>query len=235
MEHHSYRSPLHESALILEPDVKSVWGNVLPICEIPVHVDSYWRAMANVMVNVTMPLVYCCIKCSLVRGWERSLHALLQFFFSQTKAIIHHVNALVWLILMIQFRLDNVTVAQLYPACIHIHLIAIGFAIMYLLWKTEMSCNTHLIFESQSLAREMTIITANVNIYIYAFSRRFYPKRLTVHSGKTFFCQYVCSLGYRCYRLNIRNYWPSDSHFLLFLIIHLRKIQPAKRSTVHCQ
>ncbi len=28
--------------------------------------------------------------------------------------------------------------------------------------------------------------------YIYAFSRRFYPKRLTVHS---FFYQYVCSLG----------------------------------------
>ncbi len=28
-------------------------------------------------------------------------------------------------------------------------------------------------------------------IYIYAFSRRFYPKRLTVHSGYNFFCQYV--------------------------------------------
>ncbi len=31
-------------------------------------------------------------------------------------------------------------------------------------------------------------------IYIYAFSRHFYPKWLTVHSGYTFF-QYVCSLG----------------------------------------
>ncbi len=31
--------------------------------------------------------------------------------------------------------------------------------------------------------------------YIYAFSRRFYPKRLTVHSGYTLFCQYACSLG----------------------------------------
>ncbi len=32
--------------------------------------------------------------------------------------------------------------------------------------------------------------------YIYAFSRRFYPKRLAVHSGYTFFFyQYVCSLG----------------------------------------
>ncbi len=28
-------------------------------------------------------------------------------------------------------------------------------------------------------------------IYIYAFSRRFYPKRLTVHSGYTFFVS-VC-------------------------------------------
>ncbi len=36
----------------------------------------------------------------------------------------------------------------------------------------------------------------NYDIYIYAFSRRFYPKRLTVHSGYTFFFyQYVCSLG----------------------------------------
>ncbi len=32
-------------------------------------------------------------------------------------------------------------------------------------------------------------------IYIYAFSRRFYPKQRTVHSGYTFFYQYVCSLG----------------------------------------
>ncbi len=33
------------------------------------------------------------------------------------------------------------------------------------------------------------------SISIYAFSRRFYPKWLTVHSGYTFFFQYVCSLG----------------------------------------
>ncbi len=38
-------------------------------------------------------------------------------------------------------------------------------------------------------------------IYIYAFSRHFYPKRLTMYSrciaysGYTFFCQYMCSLG----------------------------------------
>ncbi len=32
-------------------------------------------------------------------------------------------------------------------------------------------------------------------IYIYAFSRCFYPKRLTVHSRYTLYCQYVCSLG----------------------------------------
>ncbi len=29
----------------------------------------------------------------------------------------------------------------------------------------------------------------------FTFIRRFYPKRLTVHSGYTFFCQYMCSLG----------------------------------------
>ncbi len=32
-------------------------------------------------------------------------------------------------------------------------------------------------------------------IYIYPFSRRFYPKRLTVHSCYTYFCQYMCFLG----------------------------------------
>ncbi len=32
-------------------------------------------------------------------------------------------------------------------------------------------------------------------VNIYAFSRRFYPKRLTVHSGYTYFYQYVYSLG----------------------------------------
>ncbi len=29
-------------------------------------------------------------------------------------------------------------------------------------------------------------LCAYIYIYIYAFSRRFYPKRLTVHSGYTF-------------------------------------------------
>ncbi len=33
-----------------------------------------------------------------------------------------------------------------------------------------------------------------VIIYIYVFSRHFYPKRLTVHSGYNYF-QYMCSLG----------------------------------------
>ncbi len=40
--------------------------------------------------------------------------------------------------------------------------------------------------------------TARIYIYIYPFSRHFYPNRLTVHSGYTLFCffnQYVCSLG----------------------------------------
>ncbi len=35
-----------------------------------------------------------------------------------------------------------------------------------------------------------------IYICIYVFSRHFYPKRLTVHSGYTFSCQYLCSLGF---------------------------------------
>ncbi len=34
--------------------------------------------------------------------------------------------------------------------------------------------------------------TEAIYIYIYAFSRRFYPKRLTVHSGYTFFFDCMC-------------------------------------------
>ncbi len=34
-----------------------------------------------------------------------------------------------------------------------------------------------------------------IYIYIYAFSRRFYPKRLTIAFRLYIFCQYMCSLG----------------------------------------
>ncbi len=33
---------------------------------------------------------------------------------------------------------------------------------------------------------EPVVALVNIYIYIYAFSRHFYPKRLTVHSGYTF-------------------------------------------------
>ncbi len=34
-----------------------------------------------------------------------------------------------------------------------------------------------------------------IDIYIYAFSGRFYPKWLSACQLYIFFCQYVCSLG----------------------------------------
>ncbi len=36
----------------------------------------------------------------------------------------------------------------------------------------------------------------SIYIYIYAFSRRFYPKRLTVHSGYTFVLSVCCQYLY---------------------------------------
>ncbi len=43
-------------------------------------------------------------------------------------------------------------------------------------------------------------MSTSTYIYIYAFSRRFYPKRLTVHSGYTVLCQYVSVLtDYPCH------------------------------------
>ncbi len=63
-------------------------------------------------------------------------------------------------------------------------------------------------------------VQLNFYIYIYAFSRRFYPKRFTVYSGYTFFCQYVCSLGiepttfYAAYAMLY--HWATGTHFPLW-------------------
>ncbi len=54
-------------------------------------------------------------------------------------------------------------------------------------------------FQRYYVLREARIAEQSIYIYIYAFSGRFYPKRLTVQSGYTFFCQYMCSLGIYIY------------------------------------
>ncbi len=60
-----------------------------------------------------------------------------------------------------------------------------------------------------------------VYIYIYAFSRRFYPKRLTVHLGYTFFCQYMCSLGIEpttfALLTQCSNHWATGTQVLMVL------------------
>ncbi len=60
-------------------------------------------------------------------------------------------------------------------------------------------------------------------IYIYAFSRCFYPKWLTVHSGYTFFfCQYMCSLGIEpttfALLTQCSNHWATGTLLLSFLL-----------------
>ncbi len=55
-----------------------------------------------------------------------------------------------------------------------------------------------------------------IYIYIYAFSRRFYPKRLTLHSVLYIFCQYVCSLGIEpttfCAANAMLYHWATGTH-----------------------
>ncbi len=48
---------------------------------------------------------------------------------------------------------------------------------------------------SQKSTIAMSIVIVTLYINIYTFSRRFYPKRLTVHSGYTFSHQYVWTLS----------------------------------------
>ncbi len=61
-------------------------------------------------------------------------------------------------------------------------------------WSYESVCLEHVYYNSLLLKIDFNNVL-NSYIYIYAFSRRFYPKRLTVHSGYNFFFyQYVFHL-----------------------------------------
>ncbi len=55
-------------------------------------------------------------------------------------------------------------------------------AIEYIFWMESAILST---FSQKSY--DPRNVSTLYYIYIYAFSRRFYPKRLTVHSGYTFF------------------------------------------------
>ncbi len=63
------------------------------------------------------------------------------------------------------------------------------------LWErpAELYSTTH----SETHARAQRHTNTHTERHTFAFSRCFYPKRLTVHSGYTFlfFCEYMCSLG----------------------------------------
>ncbi len=58
--------------------------------------------------------------------------------------------------------------------------------------------------------------TSNFCIYIYAFSRRFYPKRLTIAFMLYIFHQYVCSLGIEpttfCAANAMLHHWATQEH-----------------------
>ncbi len=70
--------------------------------------------------------------------------------------------------------------------------------------------------------------------WLHTFTRRFYPKRLTVHSDYTFFCQYMCSLGIEpttfALLTQCSNHWAtgtylcnqghSCAHVLMFRNVH---------------
>ncbi len=51
-------------------------------------------------------------------------------------------------------------------------------------------------YHSKVWGKKNVLFFKKINTFTFTFSRHFYPKRLTVHSGYTgFFNQYVCSLG----------------------------------------
>ncbi len=68
---------------------------------------------------------------------------------------------------------------------------------MQLMMNAETAmCFYTIIFISNIDLHDWDTLTLHLTFFnLYAFSRCFYPKRLAVHLGYTFFCQYVCSLG----------------------------------------
>ncbi len=59
--------------------------------------------------------------------------------------------------------------------------------------KTNLASNTYA-GSPKMYFSYVTIRDQSDYIYIYAFSRRFYPKRLTIAFRLYIFCQYMCSL-----------------------------------------
>ncbi len=62
---------------------------------------------------------------------------------------------------------------------------------------------------------EMEVSYWSVHIYIYAFSRHFYPKRLTEHSGYTFFLSVHVFPGNRTH--NLCAHWATGTHAAISL------------------
>ncbi len=79
---------------------------------------------------------------------------------------------------------------------------------------------------------------SQIFIYIYAFSRRFYPKRLTVHSGYTCFGQYMCSLGAAIYKTYFSLKWPNylrNAVHIYFIIKHIKAVSHKQECCSKCQ
>ncbi len=75
---------------------------------------------------------------------------------------------------------------------------------------------------SKSLSYMGGGIFKTIYIHIYAFSRSFYPKQLTVHSGYTF-CQYVCFLGIEptnfCAANTMLYHWATETCGYIYIYI----------------
>ncbi len=73
-------------------------------------------------------------------------------------------------------------------------------------------CCLWVFFSSWTLAVSHT----DIYIYMYAFSRRFYPKRLTIAFRLYIFCQYMCSLGIEpttfCAANTMLYHWATQEH-----------------------
>jgi len=96
---------------------------------------------------------------------------------------------------------------------------------MYIYIYIYIYTHTHIyIYRERERERENTTLTFYF-IYIYAFSRRLYPKRLTVHSGYTFVLSVCVFPGNRTHNLCAANAMlqPLSHRNTMFMLKHLSR------------
>ncbi len=157
---------------------------------------------------------------SVFLNWPKKRHQqqkTLMFFWHKT-FILKDVHESIWHFCQMQFK----CLRKLWSDEMLTGLMSVSLFYRYFcnLWnKKSLTSEKRTILSCQMLY-SVHSAHSSIDIYIYAFSRRFYPKRLTVLSGYTFFVS-MCSLGIEpttfALLTQCSNHWATGIHVAQWL------------------